>query len=231
MLAEISITDSLQRTVDQVGDFLPNLVGAIVIFIIGWIVARIIRRVVHAALTRVGIDALVDRSGLGGPLERAGYPDSGLFLARIVYLGIMLIVLQLTADALAITAIKDVLDDMVAFIPRLFVAIIIVFLTGAVANFVRETVAGFTTDLSWGNTATSAATAAVWIIGGFAALDQIQVAEDIVDILFQAMIGALALIMVIKFGVGGIWAARDRFWPAVYDKISPSDSGTPTPSA
>jgi protein-S-isoprenylcysteine O-methyltransferase Ste14 len=114
----------------------------------------------------------------------------------------------------------------VTFIPKIFVALIIIFITGAVANFVKDFVGSFTQEQSWGNGATNAATAAVWLIGVFAALDQVQVAEDIVDTLFQAIVGSLALIMVIKFGVGGIWAARDRFWPAVYDKLGNATDDT-----
>ena len=207
LTADISFSDSFQRTFDNLGDFLPKLIGAIAIFLIGWFIARTLRGLIHRALTRMGVDGLVDRSGLGGYLERAGYADSGLLLARVIYVGLMLLVLQLTVDALDIQAITDVLDDIVAFIPRIFVALIIIFITGAVANFVKDFVGSFTQEQSWGNMATNAATGAIWLIGVFAALDQIQVAEDVVDTLFQALIGSLAFILVIKFGVGGIWAA------------------------
>ena len=220
LTADISFSDSFQRTFDNLGDFLPKLIGAIAIFLIGWFIARTLRRLIHRGLTKMGVDNLVDRSGLGGYLERAGYADSGLLLARVIYVGLMLLVLQLTVDALDIQAITDVLDDIVAFIPRIFVALIIIFITGAVANFVKDFVSSFTQEQSWGNMATNAATGAIWLIGVFAALDQIQVAEDVVDTLFQALIGSLAFILVIKFGVGGIWAARDRFWPNVYDRFS-----------
>ena len=54
----------------------------------------------------------------------------------------------------------------------------------------------------------------------------VAVAEDVVDTLFQALIGSLAFILVIKFGVGGIWAASDRFWPNVYDKFSSATADT-----
>ena len=226
LTADISFSDSFQRTFDNLGDFLPKLVGAIAIFLIGWFIARTLRRLIHRGLTRMGVDKLVDRSGLGGYLERAGYADSGLLLARVIYVGLMLLVLQLTVDALDIQAITDVLDDIVAFIPRIFVALIIIFITGAVANFVKDFVSSFTQEQTWGNMATNAATGAIWLIGVFAALDQIQVAEDVVDTLFQALIGSLAFILVIKFGVGGIWAARDRFWPNVYDKFSSATANT-----
>ena len=223
---DISFSDSLQESFDSLGTFLPKLVGAIVIFVIGWFIARIIRKVVHKALTQLKVDALVDRSGLGGPLEQAGYADSGFLLAKIVYWFVMLIVLQLTIDVLDITAIKDVLDDILNFIPRVFVAIIIIFLVGAIANWLRGLLNGLTSDYSWGNLVTNVAVGAVWLIGVFAALDQLQIAENIVQTLFTVLMGSLGLILVIKFGVGGVWAARDRFWPAVYDKFGASTRDT-----
>ena len=94
MLAQIELDDSIQQTLDDVATFVPKLVGAIIIFVIGWFVARMIRKLFHALLTRVNFDKLVDRSGLGAHVERAGYPDSGALLAKIVYWGLMLIVLS-----------------------------------------------------------------------------------------------------------------------------------------
>ena len=60
----------------------------------------------------------------------------------------------------------------------------------------------------------------------FAALDTVQVAEDVVDTLFQVIVASLGAILVIKFGVGGVWAARDRFWPAVYNKVAETTGDT-----
>lgn len=226
MFADISFSQSFQDMFDDLATFIPKLIAAIVIFVIGWIVAKFIKRLVHKGLTRLGVDALVDRSGLGAPLERAGYADSGLLLARIIYVGLMLIVLQLAIDVLDITAIKDVLDDIINFVPKLFIALVIIFLAGAVARLVKDMVGSVTAEQSWGNLATNVASGAVWVIGLFAALDQVEVAQDVVDTLFTAMVGSLALILVIKFGVGGIWAARDRFWPAVYDKVTEGTQNT-----
>ncbi|MCP3855182.1 MAG: hypothetical protein GY713_19485 [Actinomycetia bacterium] len=231
MLAlDLSLSDSLQQSLDDLGAFLPKLIGAIVIFLVGWFIARVIQRVLHAALTRLNVDALVDRSGLGGPLERAGYADSGLLLARIVYWGLMLIVLQLTFDTLNITEVNDVLDDFVAFVPRLLVAIIILFVVGALANWLRELLSGVTSEFEWGNLVTNVGVAGVWLIGVFAALDQLKIAENIVQTTFTIFMGSIGAIVVIKFGVGGIWAARDRFWPAVYDRVGSATRST-TPSS
>lgn len=228
---DLSLSDSLQQSLDDLGEFLPKLLGALVIFFLGWFVARLLRNILHKALTRLNVDALVDKSGLGAPLERAGYADSGLLLARIVYWGLMLIVLQLTFDTLEVTEVNDVLDDFVAFVPRLFVALIILFVVGALASWLRELLEGITAEAAWGNFATNVAVAGVWIIGIFAALDQLQIAESIVRISFTIFMTTIGATIVIKFGVGGVWAARDRFWPGIYDRIDSATKSTATPRA
>ena len=223
---DLSLSESLQQSLDDLAAFLPKLLGALAIFFLGWFVARILRNILHKALTRLNVDALVDKSGLGAPIEGAGYPDSGLLLARIVYWGLMLIVLQLTFDTLEVTEVNDLLDDFVDFIPRLFVALIILFVVGALANWLRELLAGITSNVAWGNFATNLAVAGVWTLGIFAALDQLQIAESIVRISFTILVTTIGATIVIKFGVGGVWAARDRFWPAVYDRFESATSST-----
>jgi len=211
--------DSFQETMDGIGGFIPSLIGAILIFVIGWFIAKLIFRVVATVLRKANIDRLVDKSGLGGHLERAGFADSGVFLAKIIYWLIMLIVIKMTVETLGITALQELVDDLVAWMPKLFVALILIFVTGAIANFVKGAIGGATASQSWGNLATTVATAGVWFIGGMAALDQVQIAGDIVDTLFNTVMASLLGILVIKYGVGGIWAARDRFWPSVYNKV------------
>lgn len=218
--------DSVQETFDGIGSFLPNLIGALLIFFIGRFIAKFIFRLVARVLKQANFDDLVDRSGLGEPLERAGFPDSGVFLAKIIYWIAMFIVIQLTVETLGLDALQTLIDDLVGWLPRLFVALIIVFVTGAVANFVRGLVSGATQEQAWGNAATTVAFAGVWFIGGIAALDQVQIASDIVDTLFRIVLQALAGILVIKFGIGGIWAARDRFWPGVYDRLGTAVENT-----
>lgn len=219
MLA-VSFTEGIEDAWSDVASFVPKLVGALAILLVGWFIAKAIRKLVHRVLTRVGFDGLVDRSGLGGYIERAGWADSGLLLAKIVYFAVMIIVLQLAIGAFGDTAVQDVLNDLLAFIPKVFVALIIVVLTGAVANAVRGFVAPAVSHLDYGNIITQVATIGIWVIGGFAALDQIEIAQDIVDTLFTTVMASLGAILVIKFGVGGVWAARDRFWPGVYDRFS-----------
>ena len=213
------LLDSVSETMNGIGSFLPNLIGALLIFLIGRFIAKFIFKLVARVLQRANVDSLVDRSGLGGPLERAGFPDAGVFLAKIIYWIAMFIVIQLTVETLGLEALQTLIDDLVSWLPKLFVGLIIVFVTGAIANFVRGLVSGATAEQPWGNAAATVAFAGVWFIGGMAALDQVEIAGNIVETLFQIVMTSLAGILVIKYGIGGIWAARDRFWPSVYNRF------------
>ncbi len=104
-------------------------------------------------------------------------------------------------------------------------------ITGAIANAVRDLIAPAVDHLSFGDLLKKVAFVGIWLIGGVAALDQLQVAKDVVDTLFETIVYSLGFIIVIKFGVGGIWSARDRFWPAVYDQVSAQNGDVPAATA
>lgn len=212
----------------DVAEFVPKLAAALAVFLIGWIVAKIIRKVIVRVLDKVKLDSYVDKAGIGAPLERAGYPNSVDLIGKIIYFALMLLVIQLAVGVFGETAISELINDLVAFIPKLIIAIIIVIITGAVANGVRDIMSPAVAHLSAGDLLKKVAFVAIWMIGAFAALDQLQVAQDVVDTLFETIVYSLGFIIIIKFGVGGIWAARDRFWPAVYDQVASSSAETAT---
>ena len=221
MLA-VEWSQGIEDAWSDLAGFAPKLIAAVVVLMVGWFIARIIRKVVEKVLAKIKFDQYVDKAGIGAPVERAGYPDSGKLLAKLVYYMIMLTVLQLAIGVFGDSAVNDAFDGLIAFIPKLFIAIIIVVITGVVANTVRSLVEPAVSHLGVGPLLAKAAFVAIWVIGGFAAFDQLEIASDTVDTLFQTVTYSLGLILVIKFGVGGVWAARDRFWPAVYDGIASS---------
>ncbi len=225
MLA-IEWSSGIESAWQDVAKFVPKLIGALAVLIIGWIIAKVIRNVIVKVLNKVKLDTYVDKAGIGAPLERAGYPNSVDLIGKIIYFGLMLLVIQLAVGVFGETAVSELINDLVAFIPRLVVAIIIVVITGVIANGVRDIMSPAVAHLSAGDLLKKAAFVAIWLVGAFAALDQLQVAKDVVDTLFQTIVYSLGFILVIKFGVGGVWAARDRFWPAVYDQVSANTSGS-----
>ena len=220
---DIDFSGIFTDTLGDLANFVPKLIAFVLILLIGSFVAKWLRRIVVTVLRKINFDSYIDKAGIGAPLERAGFKDSGRFLAQIIYYLIMLMVLKLALSAFGQNDISDALDGLIAWIPKLLVAIVIVVITGLVANAVGNMLRPMLSTTPNGSLLTTVATTAIWVIGGFMALDQIEFARDIVDTLFTALIGSLGLIMVIKFGVGGIWAARDHFWPNVYSKLSGDD--------
>ena len=99
----LDIIDSLQSGITdfftQLFGFLPNLIGFVAILVIGWFVARLVARMARRLFAAINLDHYLDRAGIGGPLERAGYADSGRFVAKILYYTVQLIVLKLAFGA------------------------------------------------------------------------------------------------------------------------------------
>ncbi len=224
----VSLTAGLEQAWTDIARFVPRLIAAIVIFVIGGIIARIVAGLIAKGLRMVKFDQIVDRTDLKGFVSQLGMGKASDLLAKIFYWIAMIMVLQLAVDALGLAPIQQTLRDLVAFLPRIFIALIIIVLTAAVAKPVGQIVSRATSTESYGQLLTRVAVGAIWLIGGFAAVDQLGVASDVLATLWQGVVASLSLILVIKFGVGGVWAARDRFWPAVYDFVEGKDkSRTP----
>ena len=217
MLAEIAWSQGITDSWAKIATFVPKLIAALVVLVIGMIIAKIIRKALSRGLKAAKVDQHLGKTGLGKSLAGAGGPSN--LIVRIAYAGLLLLVAQVAIGAFGKSPISNALNSMMAFVPKLIVAMIILFVT----NFVVDKVVPILRDVmgtkSYGKFVVSAATAAIWMIGVFAALDQVQVAKTVVDTLFRTFMTSLGAIMVIKFGVGGIWAARDRFWPGVYDAV------------
>ena len=213
------IIDSFARVIDTFLNFLPALVGAIVLLIVGRFVSKFIAGLAKKLLDAIKFDRVVDKSGLGTYVERAGYPDSGALLAKIVGWIIMLVFVQLAVTTLGIESIETLVEEFISWIPNVIIALILIVITGAAANFVKDVLAPSVANVSAGDLLVKVVVAAVWIFGGLLAFNQLGFGTEIIQQLWAALTTGLVAIIVIKFGIGGIWAARDRFWPKVYDSV------------
>jgi len=223
------IKDGVSDVISDVMAFLPNLVGFLLALIIGMFVAKFLARMVKKLFRKINFDSYVDKSGLGAPLERAGFSDSGKFFAKVIYFLIMLFVLKIAFALLDVNALNEPFDQLITWIPKALVAMILIVVGGIVANAVKDIVGGATAGQGYSNLVTKAAFIGVWIIFGLAALNQIQIAEELVNTMTEILFTSIGAIVVIKFGIGGIWAARDRFWPAVYDSVTDVTGKQPKP--
>jgi hypothetical protein len=194
--------------------FIPRFLGFLVILLVGWIIASVVSRVLTLLLRKVGFDRLSDRIGLTRLEQQIGVrTDTAGILGKIVYWFIFLIFLVPATDALGIPTVSAVLSGLVAYIPNVFVAILVLFLGTLAATFVADIVRGATARI--GNSLIFAGIAR-WAIIGFAlliALEQLQIAPALINVLFTAIVGAVALAFGLAFGLGGRetaqrWLAR-----------------------
>lgn len=209
-LAQVDIEGGLERAWNSIITFLPKLGGFLLILLIGFFVAKAIEKILDRVLERVGFDRLVERGGISRAMDRTKYDASGI-LSKIVFYTAMLFVLQLAFGVFGPNPISDLIEGIIAFLPNLFVAILIVVITAAVATGVRNIVSGVLGGLSYGRTLAAIAAAGIWVVGITAALTQINVAEPIVTGLFYALLALVVGIGIVAVGGGGIVPMRERW--------------------
>jgi Conserved TM helix len=206
-----SIFNALSNTVNLILTFIPRLLGFLVILVVGLIIAAIVAKAVTFLLRKVGFDRMADRIGLTRFEQRMGVKmDAAGLLGRIVYWFIVLIFLVPAADALGVPAVSNILNQLVAYIPNVFVAILVLFLGALAATVVADLVRGTIASANIGNPNIFAGIAR-WAIIGFAALialEQLKIAPDLLNELFGAVVAAVAIAFGLAFGLGGQEAAR-----------------------
>ncbi len=209
ILAQVDIGDSLERAWARVVELTPQIVLFLLILIVGWIVAKLIAKAVDAVLEKVGFDRWVERGGVRRALGHTTYDASDL-LAKIVFYALFLIVLQLAFGVFGDNAVTDLIEGVVAYLPNIFVAILIMVVAAYLATGLREIVQGAIGGTQYGRFLATGAYVAVLVIGIFAALDQLQIAPTITTGLFYALLAVVAGSAIVAIGGGGIVPMRSR---------------------
>lgn len=185
---------------------IPRIIGFIVILVVGWLISGVLGAAVAALLRAVKFNVLAQRSGLQGFIHNMGLrTDPAGLLAEIVKWFVRLIVLVVAFDALGLPAVSAVLQQFLLWIPNLVVAVVVLVITGLAANALGDLIRGSTAQAGFSNPDLLATIArvAVWGFGIVVAVNQIGVAETLVNTLFMGFIGALALAAGLAFGLGG----------------------------
>jgi hypothetical protein len=214
LLAAIDWEGGFENAWDSIVTFVPKLLGFLLILGIGYFIAKAIEKVVDRILERVGFDRVVERGGLKQALSRSSL-DASSILAKIVFYVAFLFVLQLAFGVFGPNPISDLLEGIIAFLPRLFVAIVIVVITAAVATGAKTLVESMLGGLTYGRMLAMLAGAAIWVIGIAAALNQVEIAPEIVNGLFYAMLALVVGVGIVAIGGGGIQPMRERWQRAL----------------
>ena len=193
-----------------VAAFIPKLIAFLLILIIGYFIAKLIAKVLDRVLERVGFDRWVERGGIKQALSRSKYDASSL-LAKIVFYAVFLFVLQLAFGIFGPNPISALIKGVIAYLPRVFVAIVILVIGAAIAAGVKEIVEASIGGLTYGRALAFAAGASILVIAVFAALNQLEIAPAIVNGLFYALLAVVVGSAIVAVGGGGI-QTMSRYW-------------------
>jgi hypothetical protein len=187
----------------QIGRVLPALAGALLILVAGYFLARQVQRWADDTLERLDFNRVAHAGGLDEVVERTGSRlDPVRALARLIFWLVMLVVILLASTALGLESINEMFGMMLAFIPTLFAAIVIVILGMILGEFVRGIILASAGGVAGVPTLAKLAKGAVLLIAVFMALQQVGVDEEIVTSAFTLILGAVALAVGLAFGLG-----------------------------
>lgn len=219
----MDIVKPLQDAFSTFLSYIPRLTGAILVLVIGIIVAKIAGAVVARLLAKAGFDRLMAGAGVSSFLERAGsaLTPSKVF-GKIVFWFVFVITFTMFTSALGVPQISGFLNQLLGYIPSIFAAIAILFLATLLANFVASLIRGATDNRTFAQVGRYA----IIVYAVFAALTQLGIAVQLTGNTLLIALGGLFLAGAIAFGWGGRDLARDilhRAFP-LDDKKTPEDT-------
>lgn len=204
--------------------FLPNLVGGLLILLLGYVIGRVLARIVRAVGTRVGFDRAIAR--LGFQSRSNDYdPDArtpSYWLGSAVFFVVMLATIMQAARTLNLTFVATGIASFIGYLPHVFGAAVVFAAALYVGNWVRDRLARARPDSAFGSAAgsrvlPSAVRGVILALGSFMALRELQIAPEIVNAAFIVTLGAIGLASALAFGLG----ARDvagRIAQSWYDR-------------
>jgi len=203
-------------------NYVPQIIGAIIILIIGYIVATVLQAVVSRVLQGIGFDSWMERGGIKQFFDRAETRETpATILGKLVFWFVFIIAITMATDALGIPQVSAVLGQLIAYIPRIIAAILILILAALLANFLSSIVRGATGS----GILASVVQYAILVYAVFAAITELGIAVELTAPTFLIVLGAVALAVALAFGIGGREVARDIIEKA-YERRQEVTSGS-----
>lgn len=205
------LTGSFQNLWYGVVATIPNIIVAVIIFVVGWLIGAALGKVVEQVIRSLKLDSALKNTGLNTVVERAGFSlNSGMFLGLLVQWFIIIGFLVAALDVLGLNQVNAFLSQVVlGYLPQVIVAVLFILVGALLAELARDVVTGAAraAEVKSAGFAGSVAKWAIWIFAILAALDQLQVASAFVQTLFTGIVVAIALALGLSFGLGGQEAA------------------------
>ena len=201
----------------ELASFIPQLLGAIIALVLGWMLAKVARSGVMRLLTLLKFDKATEKSGLEAFMKHAELDLSvGSVIGNLVYWLIILVMIVTVANSLGLSMVADLFNKVVLYIPNVIVAILVLVFGTILARFINRLVFAWLNNMEFEGalTVSTFSEYAMLVFVFFMALEQLQIANELLTAAFIISFGAVGLAFAIAFGLGARdWAAR------VVDKV------------
>ncbi|KKT86702.1 MAG: CmpX protein [Microgenomates group bacterium GW2011_GWA1_Microgenomates_45_10] len=206
------VQGSLLTLWSGVAAFIPRLVAAIVLFLIGWIVAVLVGKLAYHIVRVLHIDSALTKVGFRRAWERSGFRlDTPKLFYELVKWFFIIVFLMAATNILGLTQVTDFLQRVVFYIPNVIIAAVILLIGILVAKFCEGIVQGSVkaAGLASANFLGALTKWAVFVFSLLIALSQLKVADDIIKIVVTGLIAAVSLAIGLSFGLGGVRHAEE----------------------
>ncbi|MDH4070132.1 MAG: hypothetical protein OEV30_06880 [Ignavibacteria bacterium] len=219
MMEQLNLTiDSLRIFWAQFASYVPQVIAAILILTVGWLVAKLVMRISIRVLRALKLDVVAEKSGIEDFLLKGGVRFTTVTLiANLIYWFIMFTVMLAVLNSLGLHAAAELFNQIILYLPNVLVAILVLVFGTLFAKIVRSLSFTYLTNIGLDG-AEFISTIAQWAILLFvtsAALEQLSIGGQILISAFQIGFGALCLALALAFGLGGKETAQrvlDKIW-------------------
>ena len=215
----MTFLERLQESFALIAEFVPALLGALVILFAGYLLATLIERAIEKLLRRIRLNEFLDRGGVLAAVERTGqHVNPSRVLANLVFWFVMLIVLIIAANAIGLESLASVFSELVSYLPSVMSAIVIIIVGLVLGRFVGGIILASAGGVHGGPTLSRVGRWGVVVLAIFMALQELGIATEIVTTAFAILFGAVALALALSFGLGNRELAGEvtRAWYSRY---------------
>ncbi len=206
------ILDPWRAFVLQLAEFLPKILGAFIILVIGWLIAKVTQLGVTRFLKLMRVDFISEKAGVDEFLLHGGLKQTAVdVLGMLVYWVLMLIVILIALNSMGLQTASELLNKIILYIPNVIVAVVVFIVGLFFAKFLQASVSTYFSNAGVKN-AQSLGTIAQYAVIIFVvsmSLEQLSIGKELVISAFQIAFGAVCLALALAFGLGGKdWASN-----------------------
>ncbi len=193
-------------------NFLPQLIGAIIVFLVGWLIAAVVAKLVSEILRKLGLNKIMEKRSFKQALDKADLKiDFAGFIGLIFKWIIVIVFLALAADILKLSDFSNFLSSIVMYLPNVIIAAFIFIVAVIVAELLEKIIKASTEGIKsgYGHIIGMIVKWAIWIFASLAILSQLGVVPELIHTLFTGMVYLVVIAGGLAFGLGGKEIAAD----------------------